>query len=372
MKATRHFIPCMLIIGCLTHPVKATDHGSDIQIRIHSPFADLYAGEKDSWLVRVENRGKETIPVPGQGWSGQGEYPPPQFHVQTKAEADAGKSPTASQWKQIESFGYGMKDLIDKSILGPGQAMEAFSQGLPGELRTPPQGGEFRVAMQVGPDDFVYSNWITRTRHDESVPGMRTLHVGDPWGNGAELQIALSEATHPKYLWFFASNPSNRFSPPPLYRICEVPEGMVPEVKLLDREHGQYVISFPRGGPDTVYFAHRCGLSKSSPWPKGYMSKDFLLTAYPVSAPSPIGFPMDLFREDIESIPTQDSALIKSSDQRPLGNSGDVVSRVEGLGELDQTAMWLVGISFIFLAVYIVFLIRRKIMSRKSIGGGSL
>lgn len=109
--------------------------------------------------MRVENRGKETIPVPGQGWSGQGEYPPPQFHVQTKAEADAGKSPTASQWKQIESFGYGMKDLIDKSILGPGQAMEAFSQGLPGEPKTPPQGGKFRVA----------SNRLQPQRHFERI-----------------------------------------------------------------------------------------------------------------------------------------------------------------------------------------------------------
>lgn len=362
MKITRHFFLCTFVFACLAIPLQAQalEQPYDIQIRIHSPFADLYAGENDSWLVRVENRGKETIPVPGQGMSGQGEFPPPQFHVQTEAEADAGKFPEASQWKEIESFGYGMKDMVDKSLLGPGQAMEAFSVGLPGQLRTPPQGGKFRVAMQVGPDDFVYSNWITRTRNDDPVLGMRTLHAGDPWGNGAELQIALSEATSPQYLWFFSSQSASRFTQPSLYRICEVPDGTVPEVALLDREHGQYVISFPRGGPDVVYFAHRCGLSKSTPWPKGYRSKDFLLTSYPVSAPSPIGFPLALFQEDIQSMPNQGLKEIHSTDSPSKSNTVDAVSKVEKQGGLSRTTMWLSVISFIFLAGFCFYFMRKK------------
>lgn len=362
MKTTRYFIQCTLVFVFLTISLKALEQRSDVQIRIHSPFADLYAGESDSWLVRVENRGKETIPVPDQSPSGQQEFPPPQFHVQTEAEADAGKSPAASQWKEIESFGYGMKDLVAKSLLGPGQAMEAFSWGLPGQLKTPPQGGKFRVAMQVGPDDFVYSNWITRTRHDESVPGMRTLHVGDPKGSGSEYQIALSETTRPPNLWYYSREPANRFSNPSLYRICEVPEGMVPDVKLLDRDHGQYVISFPRGGPDAVYFAHRCGLSKSTPWPKGYQGKDFLLTSYPASAPSPIGFPMALFQEDIQSIQNQGLKEMNSTDRPSKSNTIDAVSKIEEPADMDRPSLWIFAIPIFLLAGLIAFLIsiRRK------------
>lgn len=361
MKSARCFIPVVFAISCLIQSVNASDNGSGIQIRIYSPFPDLYVGENDSWLIRVENRGKETVAVPGAHPSGQEEFPPSQFHVQTEAEADAGKIPAASQWTEIESFGYGMKDLVDKSLLGPGQAMEAFSQGLTGQLKTPPQGGKFRVAMQVGPDDFVYSNWITRTRHDDSVRSMRTIHVGDPKGSGAERQIGISEGTRPKYLWYY----SNKSQGYPMYRICKIPEGMVPEVKLLDREHGQYVISFPREGPDTVYFAHRCGLSKSTPWPKGYMSKDFLLTSYPVSAPSPIGFPLALFQEDIQSMPNHGLKEINSADRPSKSNTVDTVSKVEEPRELDQATMWILVISFIFLAGFIIFFIRRKKMTKK-------
>lgn len=359
MKIIRNFIQYTLAIGCFTHAVQALEHESDIQIRIHAPFPDLYAGEVDYWLVRVENRGTQTIPVPNGGPNDKGEGHPPQFQVQTEDAVRTGEKPKVSAWGEIQSFGNGMEALVDKSVLEPGQAMEAFSQGLAGQLRTSPHGGTFRVAMQVRPDEFVYSNWIVRTRHEITVSDMRTIHVGNPWGNTLECQIQISEGTSPRYVWFSPNVPASRFAEPSLRRICEVPEGMVPEIQL-DRERGQYVISFPQGGADTVYFAHRCGISKSTPWPMGYRSKDFLLTSYPVSAPSPIGFPMGLFQEDIKSIPNHDSEKINSSDRPSKSNTDDAASKVEEPGELNLTTMWFLVISFIFLAGFIVFLMRRK------------
>jgi hypothetical protein len=355
MKTTLYFIQSALVYACLAVPLQALEQRSDVQIRIHSPFADLYAGENDSWLVRVENRGKETIPVPDQGWSGQGEFTPTQFHVQTEAEVDAGKRPTASEWEEIESFGYGRKDLIVKSLLGSGQAMEAFSWGLPGQLKTPPQGGKFRVAMQVGPDDFVYSNWITRTRHEKPVPGMRTIHVGDPRGDGSECQIGISEGTRPRYLWYFPSGSVDSQR----YRICEVPEGMLPNVQI-DQERGQYVFSFPPGGPATTYFAYRCGLSKSTPWPKGYLGKDYLLTAYPASDPSPIGFPMELFREGAPSGSEQQksSPIVTEPSERHVSEHN--APKAEKSGVADWSSLWVFLMIALSLIGLVFYLIRRK------------
>jgi hypothetical protein len=330
----------------------ALETRSDIQLRIHAPFADLYPDEMDYWLVRLENRGKETIPVPDGSTGLTDEVPPPQFRIQTKTEADLGGNPRASSWEEILSFADGSKKLMDKSVLEPGQAMEAFSWGLPGQLRTPPQSGTFRIAMQVGPDEFVYSNWMTRTRHDKPVTDMRTLHIDDPWGNGSKHQIALSENTQPQYLWFFSNKPKSRYSHPSLYRICEVPEGMVPEIKL-DRERGQYVISFPPGGPDTVYFAHRCGISKATPWPIGYQGKDYLLTSYPISEPSPIGFPMALFLEDVNASPPDDTRETSSTAPSSKRNLGDGISKAAETGGRDRSIMWISVTCIIFLILLI-------------------
>ena len=359
MTTTRNLLALTLVCACLATSLMALETRSDIHLRIHAPFSDLYPQETDYWLVRVENRGKETIPVPDGSAGLTDEVPPPQFHVQTKTESDAGGNPQASSWEEIMSFADGSKELMNKSVLEPGQAMEAFSWGLPGQLRTPMQGGMFRIAMQVGPDEFVYSNWITRTRHDEPVTDMRTLHVGDPKGSGAEYQIALSETTRPQYLWYYSSKPANRFPHASLYRICEVPEGMVPEIQL-DRERGQYVISFPLGGADTVYFAHRCGLSKSTPWPKDYRGKDFLLTSYPVSAPSPIGFPMELFGEDSQSrSDNRDGSAMGS--RRPVNRmpGDEAVGRdnQEGANRFTLRISLAIGLLFAGAAI---FLIRRN------------
>ena len=349
-----------LVLVCLTTSVRALESRSGIELRIDAPFSDLYVGETDYWLMRVENRTKEIIPVPDGGPNQKGEVPPPQFHVQTEAEASGGKNPQASSWEEIESFGNGMKDLVDKSVLVPGQAMEAFSWGLPGQLSTPPQGGKFRIAMQVGPDDFVYSNWITRTRHDEPVQGMRTIRVDDPWENKSECQIQISEGTNPRYLWFCTSGPSNSL----LFRICEVPQGMQPEIQI-DRERGQYVISFPPGGPPATYFAHRCGVSKSTPWPKGYRSKDFSLTSYPISAPSPIGFPMDLFGEERQTGLNHQKIPITKSEQFGKRMADQIISKSKKSDETD----WLVKLVWPMLALLIagagIGLIRRKTRSAK-------
>ncbi len=344
-----------LAFACFTSSLSARESSFDVQLRIHAPFSDLYAGEKDNWLVRVENHGKETIPMPDGRPSLKEEQPPPQFHVQTEAEASAGKNPQAASWDTIQSFGNGMKEMVDKSVLDPGQAMEAFSRGLLGQLRTPPQGGKFRVAMQVGPDDFVYSNWITRTRHDEPVAGMRTLHVGDPRGDGSECQIRISEGTSPQYLWYFSSGPSSSS----LIRICEVPQGMLPNIQI-DKERGQYVISFPQGGPATVYYAHRCGLSKSTPWPKGYRSKDFLLTSYPISAPSPTGFPMTLFPEDPQTGPDHEKGLPMVSERSGKRMPEHVVSKQGKSGDANWSTLLVSLAATLFLTGVIICLIRRK------------
>lgn len=344
-----------LVFACITSSLKAIESHSDVQLRIHAPFADLYSGEMDYWLVRVENRGKEMIPVPDGRGGLTDEVPPPQFHVQTEEAALAGKSPPISSWEKIQSFGNGKREWVDKSVLEPGQAMEAFSWGLPGQLRTPPQGGKFRICLQVGPDNFVYSNWITRTRHDEPVQGLRTIHIGDPFGNGSECQIRISEDSRPRYLWHFSSGPSNSS----LFRICEVAEGMVPDIQI-DRERGQYVITFPQGDSSSMYFAYRCGVFKSTPWPKDYRSRDFLLTSYPVSAPSPIGFPMALFREDTQSLPSYYTRQTSSPERPSKRIPGEAVSEQKEPGDMGRSIIWIFVTAIAFFAGFIVFLIRRK------------
>lgn len=348
MITNSNLIVYALVCVFLTSSLSALESHQDVQLRIHAPFSDLYAEEKDDWMVRVENHGKDTIPVPDGSFSLNEEQPPPQFQVQTEAEAKAGKRPQVYSWDEIEIFGNGLKEMVDKSVLDPGQTMEAFSRGLTGQLRTPPKGGKFRVAMQVGPDDFVYSNWITRTRHDEPATNMRTLHVDEPWGDGAECQIRISEGTRPNYLWFFTSGPSSSL----LYRICEIPEGMEPDIQI-DQERGQYVIAFPQGGPATTYFAHRCGLTKSTPWPKGYRSKDFLLKSNPISAPSPIGFPVALFHEDPPSGADHRNRPTIASERTDKEIPKHVLSKAKKTGDVNWSTL-LVYLTAILIFVGIV------------------
>lgn len=344
-----------LAFACLSSSL-ALESRSGIQLRIHAPFADLYSGEMDYWLVRVENRGDQAIPVPNGSAGLTDEVPPPQFHVQTEAEVRLGNRPPVSSWEEIQSFGYGMKEMVDKSVLEPGQAMEAFSWGLPGQLATPPQGGTFRIAMQVGPDDFVYSNWIVRTRYDEPVPGMRTLHVGDPWGNGSECQIRISEDTSLQYLWFSAGGQARSS----LFRVCEVPEGVVPDIRI-DQERGQYVISFPQVDSGATYFGHRCGISKATPWPKNYRSRDFLLTPYPASAPSPIGFPMALFQQDPQTEPDHEESRTTGSERSGNRVSKAPVSHSDEHGNAVRFAIWFAaGMGVVLAGAVIAFLRKRK------------
>ncbi len=359
MTTTRSFLASLMLCACFASSLVAFETRAGIQIRIHAPFPDLYPQESDCWLVRIENRGKDTIPVPDGSSGITDESPPLQFHVQTKADFDAGMKPQASSWEKILSFSDGSRELMDKSVLEPDQAMEAFSWGLPGQLRTPPQGGMFRVAMQVGPDEFVYSNWITRTRHDVPLTDMRTLHVGDPKGSGSEYQIALSETTRPSYLWYYPTKPANRFSQELFYRICEVPDGIVPEIRI-DAERGQYVISFPSGEADTVYFAHRAGLSKSTPWPKGYSGKDFLLTPYPVSAPSPIGFPVALFQNDVpdaSALKTRQKSSTHSTDQHPRVEQPSDASPVAANGWFKP---WVFMVMLFGVAIVVTMVVLRR------------
>ena len=115
-----------LAFACFTSSLSARESSFDVQLRIHAPFSDLYAGEKDNWLVRVENHGKETIPMPDGRPSLKEEQPPPQFHVQTEAEASAGKNPQAASWDTIQSFGNGMKE------------MDYYRKLVPEPVRIPP------------------------------------------------------------------------------------------------------------------------------------------------------------------------------------------------------------------------------------------
>lgn len=332
-------------------PLAAQNERQDIRLRIHTPFPDLYEGESDIWLVRVENHGEETVPVPDGSGTDEEEFPPPQFRVQTSDDAEAGKAPESSPWDDIVRFGSGGNE-VERSMMEPGQAMESPSRWLPGKLRTPPQGGKFRLAMQVGPDDFVYSNWITRKRHAGPAPDMKTIQTEDPWHAGLVTELQISEGTKPRYLWFFTKGPASTL----LIRICEVPDGMLPSIQL-DRERAQLIITFPPGGPQPVYHGHRCALTKSTPWPVGYLSKDFSLTPYPISTPSPIEFPMALFAENVgseDSHETENLRLEQKPESRPTGET----SESEKISRGGFPAWTLAAVSALLLGT-VVFIVRR-------------
>ena len=239
-------------------------------------------------------------------------------------------------------------------MLAPGQAMETSSWIFP-ELSTPAQGGRFRVAMQVGPDDFVYSNWITRTRNAEKVPDMQLVKVVDPpVAGGLKTEFLISEGTQPRYLWALGKGPANTI----LIRICEVPALISPEIQP-DRERGQFIVRFPPGGPPPVYYGSRCGLSRRVPWPKGYRAKDFSLTPLPIRAPSPLEFPVTLFQE------SEADSGIKHS----YIKSGPPVADSTAVGRTGSTAttrwLWLLsGVLVIVIAVAACIIIcqRRRAM----------
>ena len=139
---------------------------------------------------------------------------------------------------------------------------------------------------------------------------------------------------------------------------------MLPKIQI-ERERGQYVISFPQGGPATVYYAHRCGLSKSTPWPRGYRSKDFLLTSYPISAPSPIGFPVALFREDSQTGPDHEKGPHMVSEGSGKRMPEHVATKPGKSGDADWPTL-LVSIAVtLILAGVLIYLIRRNKRGQK-------
>jgi len=311
-KIITNYVLCMFF--SVASPSMAEIENKDIQIRIHSEFADLYDGEFDSWLVRIENRGGTSIPVPlGLSHPDSHDYfPPDQFHLQTFEQAENGITPAASMWQEIMKFGTGELTsggggpALPPSMLEPGMAMESQSIHRSSNLRTPNNDRVFRIAMQIGPDEFTYSNWIVRERMGIAPLGMKTILISEPRGEGSFLEFLVSEETDPKYLWSRTNSPNVI-----LQRICELRDDELPEIRL-ERDRGQFVISFTNGERERLYYGFRVGVTKKTPFPTAYTGKDFSLTPYPISTPSPIGFPSELFNQNVEQA-VLDSDHVKSS-----------------------------------------------------------
>lgn len=327
----------------------ANQEGLDIRLAIHSQFDDLYMGEQDTWLMRIENHGDTAVAVPF-GFPHPDEpsyFPPDQFHIQTWNEAQANVTPPLSPWDEIHKFGSGELVSADgditmqRSMLDPGMAMESQTVYRSTRLRTPSEGGKFRVLMQVGENEFVYSNWIIRNRIKSAPPGMRTVADKIIRQGLTKIEFQISKSTQPRYLWYTTVDTSNII----LNRICSISDRVTLDIDL-DEDRHQFIISLSPDGDAGYFYGYRIGVTKTSPFPHQYRSSDLMLAPVPISEPSPLGFPLEL----MNSL-DQDSHRITHDASKE--HEGSQTDQLTGSG-----LNWL-WISFISLFAIISILVRR-------------
>ncbi len=348
----------ILLIACflpklLMQHILASDSHELIKIRIHSPFEDLYLGEQDNWLVRIENHGNVDIPIPLEisHPDDSSYFPPAQFHIQTWDDVLNDSQPNPSSWAEIMKFATGVMNSEDgledteSALLKPGMALESPSIYRLSGLRTPLGDGRFRVAMQVSDERFIYSNWITRRRIGEYPAGMRTLLESEPWGQGTQAVIQISEETNPRYLWFSTKGTPNII----MNRISVVPDDVEPIVEL-DKKRRQFKISFDSTLNTDLFFGHQIGVTKRTPFPENHTGGEFLITHHPVDSDSPIGFPVELFEN------STNGNEIHPPDDEPLHQSKNIIHEHPDSGEHTKYKFWLILILFVFTTVsYITY-----------------
>lgn len=161
----------------------------------------------------------------------------------------------------------------------------------------------------------MYSNWIRlQTLPEQRVeqwPVIATGHL-TPGETGLSEFVVTSVKSDQ---WLFDRPLWNKKI---VHRICMLPDGEIPRI-MVDMKKSQAVIEFPRHSEATTYFNARLGLCRSSPWPDGNISSDFISKPIPVDAPSPLEFPLKLFVKNDEQ-KSDASAPSRTGSSRATGS----------------------------------------------------
>jgi hypothetical protein len=182
--------------------------------------------------------------------------------------------------------------------------MEITSRAGGGTMPVP--NGTSRLLLQTGPNRHVFSNWInleTVPSRDASKWKIIATEQLTP-GNDGIYEFLLGGT--PSGKWLFLRPIWKRSL---LKRICPLPAGETPRIKG-DPSRRQAAIIFEKHPEETIYFSALLGISRKKPWPVGCRGCDFNLKPVPIDAPSPMGFPLELFDQPVD--PSSTAATVSN------------------------------------------------------------
>ncbi len=218
-------IPLLILIGFFAIPAYGdVGNSPGISIRVYVPNEMRLENEIDHiYVVRIENRGNVAVPVLNTltyWWDGRDE--PIQSRVQTRKEANAGTPLAVGNWDAIMRQAQPSELRKDPSMLGPGMAIELTDAWLATPLLPD---GESRIVIQIGPQQFAYSNWVN----------VQVLPKEDnsDWPVVAERELAKAPrdgfdyVTHEEAsgIWLFARSNQRTTA---FWRVCRLPNGATP------------------------------------------------------------------------------------------------------------------------------------------------
>jgi len=314
----RATIALLSLIGFFAIPTYG-DVGNNpgISIRVHIPHEMRLENEIDHiYVVRIENRGNVGVPVLNTltyWWDGRDE--PIQSRVQTRKEANAGIPLPVGNWEAIMRQAQPSELRKEPSMLGPGMAIELTDAW----LATPQlPDGESRIVIQIGPQQFAYSNWVKAQvlpKEDTSDwPVVAERELGKAPRDGYEY-VTHEEASGN---WIFARSTQKKTA---FWRVCRLPNGATPVIES-DWNRHQAAIFFPGHPESTCYYSTLIGVSRSKPWSVGANASDLIGKFIPVDAASPLEFPLELFVENHGKTSTS-KALDQTSTRQPSGGVKD-------------------------------------------------
>ncbi len=302
----------VLLLSCICIGTAAGEPNSAslpvrVEVRVHVPYQEILANEHYHWgIVRIENRGEQKLPI----FTNQGGTPTAlaQFQTQIRESEESLKNPQLAPWAEIVQQA--------EWSLRPNEAVEMLVTSAKGIHLDP--SGESRLALQIGPNVVVYSNWVRL----QTLPGQRV----DQWAVIANGQLTPGDTGLSEFvttsiesdLWLFERPVWNKNI---IHRICLLPDSEIPRI-VVDMKKSQAMIEFSSHSEATTYFNARLGLSRSTPWPDGNISNDFIGKPIPVDAPSPLEFPLELFVENHGKTSTS-KALDQSATRQSSGGVKD-------------------------------------------------
>jgi hypothetical protein len=291
------------VLACVSHG-SAAELAEAVHIRAFVPYEERLANEMPHRLiVRIENRSKAAIPLMSS-WNDDGGGLE-QIRYVIEADAQKGGAGDFADWGEISNRA--------DYFVRPGEACELISGsmsglGLPGV-------GVGRFVLQVGPDEMVYSNWVTtQTVEARESAGWPVLGTFQMTPGEVGLQEFVIGST-PSGNWVFQRPVWDRSR---IMRICSIPGDKTPEI-MGDELRRQAEIVFPGHPEQSVFFSGVLGLSRKQQWPVGHVGGDFVARSLAVDAPSPLEFPLELF-------PGREKGEREETDSRKSSRSSQLAS----------------------------------------------